>query len=330
MPQIAVAPAEHYGAALSRPVALAGATMGTTWSARLSATLSLSDTRIQAAVQAALDGVVAQMSHWDPDSDLARFNRAPAGWHVLPKDLLHVLDYALKLARETGGACDPTLGEWVDMWGFGPRRGVSEPPSQAMIAEAARRCGWQRLALDPRRGRAWQPGGLKLDLSAIAKGYGVDAAAWALDGLGLRHYLIEAGGELRARGRRPDGLPWRVAVEVPDGSGAHALGVALAGQAIATSGDYRRYAEHGGRRYAHTLDPRSGQPLDNDLASVTVLHAGCMQADALATALNVMGEAEGMAYARRHELAALFIVRGSQGLRLAPSPAFLALDVIGL
>ncbi|OZI71169.1 FAD:protein FMN transferase [Bordetella genomosp. 12] len=322
--------ARDYGAALRRPVALAGATMGTTWSLRLTAPLGLSDAGIQAAVQGALDDVVAQMSHWSNDSDLARFNRAAPGWQALPPALLHVLDYALGLARDTDGACDPTLGEWVDMWGFGPRREVSEPPSPDLIAQAGARCGWRRLALDLPRGMAWQAGGLRLDLSAIAKGYGVDAAAWALEALGLHHYLVEVGGELRARGTRPDGQPWRVAVEVPDGSGSHALSLTLHNQAIATSGDYRRYMEHGGRHYAHTLDPRSGRPLDNDLASVTVLHAGCMQADALATALNVMGESRGMDYARHHALAALFIVRGSQGLRLAPSPAFRQLGAAGL
>ncbi len=189
---------------------------------------------------------------------------------------------------------------------------------------------WQRLALDLPRGLALQPGGLRLDLSAIAKGYGVDAAARALDALGLQHYLIEVGGELRARGVRPDGQPWRVAIEVPDGSGSHALSVPLKDLAIATSGDYRRYGEHEGRRYAHTLDPRSGRPLDNDVASVTVVHTGCMQADALATALTVMGQADGMDYARRHDLAALFIARDRDGLRLAPTPAFLALDVVRL
>lgn len=322
--------APGYGAALARPVALAGATMGTTWSVRASAPWGLSPRVLQQALQAPLDRVVAEMSHWDSSSALSRFNAAPTGWHPLPLALLHVLDYALRLARDTQGACDPTLGEWVNLWGFGPRRGISEPPSAARLADAGQRCGWRRLALDRSRGLGWQPGGLQLDLSAIAKGYGVDCAAWALDALGLRHYLVEVGGELRARGLRPDGLPWRVAIEVPDASGDHALSIALQGQSIATSGDYRRYATHGARRYGHTLDPRSGLPLDNDLASVTVVHPdGCMQADALATALNVMGHEAGLAYARQHRLAALFIVRSAHGLRCSPSPAFLELDVAG-
>src|SRR5690606_11872097 len=130
------------------------------------------------------------------------------------------------------------------------------------------------------------------------KGYGVDLAARALDTLGVHHYLLEVGGELRARGLRPDGLPWRVAIEVPDGSDDHALSLVLSEQSIATSGDYRRYRHRDADRYAHTVDPRTGRPIANGVASVTVIHADCMQADALATALTVLGEGEGLAYAQ--------------------------------
>ena len=136
---------------------------------------------------------------------------------------------------------------------------------------------------------------------------------------------MEVGGELRARGLRPDGQPWRVAVEVPDASDAHALALPLRDLSIATSGDYRRHAGSGDARYAHTIDPRDGQPVRNGVASVTVLHADCMQADALATALTVLGETEGLDLARRHGLAALFILREAGGFRLAATPAFQAL-----
>ena len=187
------------------------------------------------------------------------------------------------------------------------------------------RCGWRRVKLDPERRAAWQEGGTYLDLSSIAKGHGVDRAAQALDALGATGYLVEVGGELRARGLRPDGQPWRVAVEVPDASDAHALALPLRDLSIATSGDYRRHAGSGDARYAHTIDPRDGQPVRNGVASVTVLHADCMQADALATALTVLGETEGLDLARRHGLAALFILREAGGFRLAATPAFQAL-----
>ena len=181
------------------------------------------------------------------------------------------------------------------------------------------------MRLDGEARAALQEGGTYLDLSSIAKGYGVDRAAAALDALGITDYLVEVGGELRARGKRPDGQSWRVAVEVPDASDGHALALPLHECSIATSGDYRRHAGSGDGRYAHTIDPRDGQPVRNALASVTVLHPGCMQADALATALTVLGEAEGMAYARRHGLAALFILRESGAWRAVATPAFQAL-----
>lgn len=307
------------------PAALAGATMGTTWSARLALPPGLAADAARAAIQQALDGVVAQMSTWDASSDLSRYNRAAAGWQALPGDCFHVLRHALQLAADTGGAYDPTVGPLVNAWGFGPPPHASEPPSAGAIQALRQRCGWRRIRLDDAGRRAWQPGGAYLDLSAIAKGYGVDRAARALDDAGVAHYLVEVGGELRARGQRPDGQPWRVAIEVPDGSDDHALALALRGRSIATSGDYRRYRDNAGRRYAHTLDPRTGQPVDNGVASVTVVHDGCMQADALATALTVLGERDGLAYARRHDLAALFIVRDRQHLRLAASDAFAAL-----
>src|SRR5690606_21533121 len=133
------------------------------------------------------------------------------------------------------------------------------------------RCGWQRVRLDENTRRVWQPGGVYLDFSAIAKGYGVDLAARALDKLGVTDYLMEVGGELRARGHRPDGHSWRVAIEVPDGSDDHALAIALSQCSIATSGDYRRYRESDSGRYAHTVDPRTGRPITNGVASVTVV-----------------------------------------------------------
>ncbi len=308
-----------------RAAALAGATMGTTWSARLALPAGATEALARQAIQAALDDVVAQMSTWETESDISRYNRAEPGWRELPAAFFHVLHHAMVLAEDSGGAYDPTVGPLVNAWGFGPWQRAFEPPSPAAIDAARLRCGWRRVRLDDARQAAHQPGGVYLDLSSIAKGYGVDRAAQALDALGVANYLVEVGGELRARGKRPDGAPWRVAVEVPDGSDNHALALPLQDLCIATSGDYRRHAGDGDARYAHTIDPRSGQPVRNGVASVTVLHAGCMQADALATALTVLGERDGLAYADRHQLAALFILREGNGYRVAATAAFQAL-----
>lgn len=320
-----------YGAMPAMPTAsaaLAGATMGTTWSARLALPRGRTEAEARHAIQAALDDVVAQMSTWEPDSDITRYNRAATGWQTLPAGFFHVLSHALALAEDSGGAYDPTVGPLVNAWGFGPHQRAFEPPSPSAIEAARTRCGWRRVQLDAQHQAALQPGGAYLDLSSIAKGYGVDRAAMALDALGITQYLVEVGGELRARGKRPDGQPWRVAIEVPDASDDHALALPLRDHSIATSGDYRRHAGSGDERYAHTIDPRTGLPVRNGLASVTVLHPGCMQADALATALTVLGEEEGLAYARRHELAALFILRERDAWRVVATPAFQALAAI--
>ncbi len=320
-----------YGAMPAMPTAsaaLAGATMGTTWSARLALPRGRTEAAARHAIQAALDEVVAQMSTWEPDSDITRYNRAATGWQTLPAGFFHVLSHALALAEDSGGAYDPTVGPLVNAWGFGPHQRAFEPPSPSAIEAARTRCGWRRVQLDAQHQAALQPGGAYLDLSSIAKGYGVDRAAMALDALGITQYLVEVGGELRARGKRPDGQPWRVAIEVPDASDDHALALPLRDHSIATSGDYRRHAGNGDERYAHTIDPRTGRPVRNGLASVTVLHPGCMEADALATALTVLGEEEGLAYARRHELAALFILRERDAWRVVATPAFQALAAI--
>jgi len=282
---------------------------------------------------AALDDIIAQMSHWEPDSLLSRINRAAAGWYQVPSAFFDVVSCAVQVARLTDGAFDPTVGELVQLWGFGAGQtqheravGVSAGLPDAARLEAARqRCGWQKLHLDAAHRGVWQPGGLSLDFSSIAKGYGVDVMAQVLDGYGCTHYMVELGGELRVRGQRPDGQDWQLQVEAPrnaeaETAGATAVATTVTGTglpivlhnlSIATSGDYRRYFMHEGRRYAHTLDPRSGRALQNDLASVSVVHAQCMVADALSTALLCMGWEDGLAFARQHRIAALFMRRES-------------------
>lgn len=304
---------------------LSGATMGTTWSVKLVAAASALPA-LERGVQARLDQVVAQMSTWESDSDISRYNRAEAGSrHVLPAEFGEVLQAALALAADSDGAYDPTVGPLVDLWGFGPAGARAQAPAADALAAARARVDWRRLGYDAATRELSQPGGAYLDLSSIAKGYGVDRVADWLLAQGVEHCLVEVGGELRGHGRRPDGGAWRVAIEQPGGSAGDAAAViALDGDAIATSGDYRRYFDADGRRYAHTLDPRSGAPIDSELASVTVLHARCMHADGLATALGVLGARAGLAYANRRGLAALFVVREGERFVARSTPAFLA------
>lgn len=307
---------------------LGGSSMGTSWSARVMAPPGAGPAVLES-LQRQLDLVVAQMSHWERDSNLSRFNSAPTGnWHRLPDAFFTVLSYALEVAEASGGAYDPCAGALVNAWGFGARQRYNEAnfyaplpaATQAIVARADR----QRLQLDRASRRALQPGGVQIDLSSVAKGYAVDLLARCLEAQGLHHYLVEIGGELRGAGTKADGQPWWVALEgVPGaGDGAAPTTVALHGLAIATSGDYRRYFEHGGRRASHTLDPRTGAPIRNDVASVTVLHAECMAADALSTALSVLGPEQGLALAERQNVAARFLLRHQGALREVVSTAY--------
>jgi len=303
--------------------AFSGRTMGTTWNVRLVASPQLQREPVLRAIQGALDEVVEQMSTWDERSHLCRFNRAaPATWQALPAAFMAVLACARDVAQASDGAFDPTAGALVDAWGFGPQaRGPL--PDAARLAHARAATGWRRLALDGPRGAAWQPGGLALDLSAIAKGFGVDQVARRLEALGLGSHLVEVGGELRGAGVKPDGQPWWVQLEHPaSDAGAPQAMVALHGLSVATSGDYRRWFEHGGRRFSHTIDPRDGLPIRHGLASVTVIHAECMQADAWSTALGVLGPQAGPALADRLGLAARFVVRSGAGFDELASVAY--------
>jgi len=320
----------------SRVHACAGASMGTSWSARVVLGPDDRDDGLQAALQAELDAVVVQMSHWDEDSLLSRYNRAPAGtWIDLPAQFFDVINYALWARDASEGAYDPAAGSLVTLWGFGPVRRYDHAGFYAPDAETIARVQAQRAAapitLDRERRRLLQPGGAALDLSSVAKGYAVDRLAFRLAQRGLQHYLVEVGGELRGAGVKPDGQPWWVEIEgVTDvdttaAAPAAPAVVALHGLAIATSGDYRQYFQQGARRVSHTLDPRTGWPVENGVASVTVLAPSCMAADALSTALTVLGPVDGLAFAQRHALAARFLVRRAGVLEEVQSPAWKAL-----
>jgi thiamine biosynthesis lipoprotein len=280
-----------------------GRSMGTGWSLRIVSP----PPAVAQGVQAALDRVVAQMSQWEEDSDISRFNRArPGQWRMLPPEFSAVLQAALDVAQASDGAFDPAMGALVDLWGFGPGRRPAAAPADAVTAAILAERG--HVEFDATGLRARRVGQARLDFSGIAKGFGVDQAAEWLLAQGVRHFLLEVGGELRGHGLRPDGQPWWVDVEQPPGlEGALPMRVALHELAIATSGDYRRWLDADGRRFSHTLDPRTGRPVENGLRSVTVLHRSCMLADAWATALSVAGAEAGLALAEAQGLAACLV-----------------------
>jgi FAD:protein FMN transferase len=296
------------------PVTLNGTTMGTGWTVRLGAIppdVSVPALRLE--IEALLERVNAQMSTYREDADISRFNRAAAGEVLtVPEDFARVLAAALALAEATDGAYDPTVGPLVNLWGFGPDPSLDRIPAEEQLAQARRRVGWQRIGFEPGSGQLTQTGELMLDFSSIAKGYAVDLIAEHLLAHGIDNHLVDIGGDLRTRGVRPDGRPWRIGIERPLAGSRQVHSVLSPGNlAMATSGSYRNFFRDQGREFSHTIDPRTGYPVQHALVSVTVLHASCMQADALATAISVLGPDEGLAFAREHGLAVLMLVAGN-------------------
>lgn len=298
--------------------------MGVAWSADFLCPPEVSGEAVQRGVEGALDALSSEISHWDPRSVLSRFNDAPAGEAIaLTPSLRTVLERGLALARETQGAFDPAVGALVDLWGFGPPGPIDRPPSQDRIDGARAVSGWSRLELAD--GVLRQLGGLRLDLSGIGKGYGVDRLAEVLQGFGVRDYLVEIGGELRGAGVKPDGEPWWVQLEAAPGGGGDPIAVALHDLSVATSGDWRRFLEHEGQRLSHTLDPRTGRPVQTSVVAATVLHESCMEADAACTVLSVLPPDEGLAWAQARGLAALLTLHAPEGYAERMTPAFQAM-----
>lgn len=303
---------------------LHGETMGTTWSVKLVASPRADLHALHDGIQRQLDRVVAQMSTWEPESDLCRFNRSVAGaWQSLPAEFHAVLACALEISDESQGAYDPTIGPLVAAWGFGAAEGVQEIPPEPVLGKARAQVGWQKLRLqhDPRA--LLQPGNVSLDLSAIAKGYGVDLVVRHLREIKVNAALVEVGGELYGYGRKPDGSAWQVLVETaPEADDETPCVLALDDIAVATSGDRWHAFQQGGQTYSHTIDPRTGRPVEHAPSAVTVIADDAMHADAWATALTVMGATAGLEFARRKELAARFVTHDGESSVIAMTEAF--------
>ncbi|WP_066518253.1 FAD:protein FMN transferase [Sphingobium cloacae] len=286
--------------------------MGTSWSARIVD----APADCAALIETILARIIAQMSNWEADSDISRFNRLPPGqWMTLPDEMMTVLRAGLDMARLSGGAFDPAIGHMVAHWGFGPGSGAGTP--------AAASPPWQAIEVDGSRARRLAD--VTLDFSGIAKGHAVDAVAQALKARSLHHFLIEIGGELHGAGVRPDLQPWWVDADSPPGLSIPTLRIALCGLSVATSGDYRRFRMEGGQRLSHSIDPATGAPIAHDVAAVTVLHESAMLADAWATAVTVLGHDRGMALATRHGLAIRLVRREGDRAREYMTPALAAM-----
>lgn len=297
-----------------------GPTMGTTYSVKVvtgpeglggSARAALNQS-----IRGELERINALMSTWDPESELSRFNRSTS-LEPLPvsPETFDVFRWALELAALTDGALDVTIAPLVDAWGFGPGGRRGSAPGEDEIARLREAVGTTHLELDAAAStvRKRRPD-VRCDFSALAPGYAADRLWTMLSERGIPDFLVDVGGELRARGRNDAGHPWQIAIERPQEVGRviERL-IPIADRAIATSGDYRNYYEVEGERIAHILDPRTGRPIRHRLASATVIDELAVRADALSTALMVLGPDDGFALAERLDLAALFILRTDDG-----------------
>ena len=307
-------------------VTFSGQTMGTFYKVRLAAQAPSSQwppdtSAVRQQVRSRLAEINRLMSTYDSQSELSRFNASDSeGWFPVASETARVVAFALEIAELSDGAFDPTVGPAVNLWGFGPNKRRGKLPTDDAISQALERVGYQNISVrsEPPSLRKMNPDAY-LDLSAIAKGYAVDQVAELLEAQGFGAAMVEIGGEVRTFGTKPNDIPWRIAIEkprvpkIPPGTSEPFQQILeLRKAAIATSGDYHNYFERDGVRYSHTIDPQTGRPVQHQLAVVTVHAETCMEADALATALLVMGVEPGYDWSEQHQVAALFQLRQGQ------------------
>jgi FAD:protein FMN transferase len=315
----------------AEPQTWRGSTMGTTYTVRVAGGITDPE-GLQQRIEELLEEVNDQMSTWRDDSELSRFNRhRDDTWFSVSPATATVVAEAQRIAADTDGAFDVTVGPLVNLWQFGPET-VTSAPTPAEIEQRLRAVGHHLLEvrLDPPSLRKLHPE-CYVDLSGIAKGFGVDQVAQLLQREGYEAFLVEIGGEIRTGGEKAPGVPWTVGIEAPVVAGRFLQrALPLTDQSLATSGDYRNFRLVDGRQVSHTIDPRTGQPVAHTLASVTVVTPECLEADALATALMVLGPADALAWATTRDVAALIIVREPDGsFTELPSPRFLQQFPIG-
>lgn len=307
-----------------------GPTMGSTYSVKYVRSGDLpGPDELQRETDAFLAQLDAQVSTYRPDSDVQRFNAAPAdSCMAMPDSVLAMVADAQELSVKSQGALDLTVAPLLELWGFGPGGAEERIPSEDELAAVRQRVGFDHLRLD---GEALcKTADVRLDFNSIAAGYAVDRVSARLEELGVSSYLVEITGELKARGMKPDGSPWRIGIEAPvEGERTAQRIIDLDGFSISTSGDYRNYFELDGKRFSHTVDPSTGAPIQHRLASVTVADPSALRADGLSTVLLVLGPERGMAFAQREGVAAFFVTRKDQAFITTTTEAFDRLFGVG-
>ncbi len=299
----------------SEQLVFSGLTMGTTYQVKIVPNNIVLSNNLADQIDDRLQGLDAIFTTYQKTSELMRFNQSAIKQpQVVSQDMFEVMTIAKQVYQQTNGAFDPTVGPLVNLWGFGPDYTDQVIPQSEEITQHLLSVGLNYLLLDQQARTATRQFDIELDFSAIAKGYAVDVVAELLASYGLEHYLIEVGGELRLKGHKANGQRWKIAIEKPSMEpGGVQEALALENVAVATSGDYRNYFEIEGKRYSHTIDPRTGYPIAHKLASVTVIAQTAARADAFATAMMVLGPEGALTLAEQNDLAVYLLVKQSGG-----------------
>jgi len=298
-----------------KEILLQGRTMGTTYNIKVVGTKGqVIELELQQQIDAALKQVNQEMSTYIKDSEISKFNQSTSTVPVeVSPGFARVLKESIRLGQLSEGKLDVTVGPLVNLWGFGPEQRPETVPNDEILAATKKRVGLHNLILEGNFLSKKVPD-LYIDLSTIAKGYGVDVIAELIEKNGITRYLVEIGGEMRLRGFKHTGELWAIAIEKPITNERSVQQVIIPkDNAVATSGDYRNYFEVDGVRFSHIIDPATGKPINHKLVSVTVIHPSSMTADGLSTTLMVMGKEKGMAFAVKNNLAALFISKTENG-----------------
>ncbi len=310
---------------------ISGGTMGTTYTIKivknnflLLGDASKKNENLKDGITSLLQSINNKMSTYIPSSEISLFNNSrKISWMNISPETAFVISNSIRISKMSGGAFDITIGPLINLWGFGPNRKPIEIPSDLEIKLAKGKIGYKKIFVKN------NPPAIKksdydiyCDLSAIAKGYGVDKVASFLDSKGFYNYMVEIGGEISVRGRNSNGKEWRLGILSPDGSNEVKKIISISNLAMATSGDYHNYFEEKGVRYSHTIDPDTGRPITHKLVSVTVIMKSCMEADALATAINVMGPIKGYKFAVKNSIPIYMIVKEGNGYIEKMNPLF--------
>ena len=263
------------------------------------------------------------MSTYLTDSELSLFNSfKDTTWFKASHEVAEIFNNSIYISQITGGSFDITIGPLVNMWGFGPTLKAHKIPTKDQIDSLLREIGFEKLIVDLQNNRIKKSRpNLYCDLSAIAKGYGVDAISAFIENFGIVNYMVEIGGEVRTKGLNQKNEKWKIGISSPNNINLQKI-IELSGNAMATSGDYLNYFEENGKRYSHTINPHTGKPITHKLASITVISDKCEFADAIATAIDVMGPDEGYQFALVQKLPAFFIVREKENYFEKFTPQF--------